>query len=248
MRKTETTNEEKALQSLFRRARALMERTVERGCTPEEAMSAAAILKRMLDENGLSEEDVKSSSAPFVEVVLDTNDPFRKRLLCLVGVIEDLTGTRGWTCGAGAPEVKFLGREDDAMVANFLWEIAVRALEAGMERQRFGLYRKGIQHRRKMAYADGMAETMHKGLMEVGWTRHKPPAAGTGIVLAKQAAVEEELVRRNIELEAGGQSRSWAFDDAFALGAKDGRDVQFNAGIGAAQTAVLALPGRSGDG
>ena len=86
---------------------------------------------------------------------------------------------------------------------------------------------------RRIAFIDGMIQSVALKINSIAWTRQRSRPAGSGLVLLKDQLITNELHRRGIELDQASFSASRDLEAAFADGKRSGDRVQFEAGVAA---------------
>lgn len=222
------------------RIRALLAKTVENGCTEDEAIAAAAKAAEMLERYNLSVDEVQMRESPFAKHSERRDDLVGERLWKPAVAISELTGARCWTGQAGAaPEINFFGFEHEVLVAKYLLEICGNAMRWHEERQRnsMRLLHHSVQRRRVIPFLDGMADRLHARIMAI-----KPPrAAGTGLVVLHRELVDQALKDDGINLSKRNMRGSRDFDDAYADGLSAADRVALNKGLTGATNLGLRL-------
>lgn len=234
--------DESRRESLLKRIRALRAKTVENGCTEGEAMSAAAKVAEMMAEYDLSQSEVERSETLFKQAERPVSDEIGIRLWKLAMAIDKLCSTSSFTDypDLQATKITFFGREDDVMVAGYILDIAESALRTSTRKHdaTHQFYRAALRRRRRIAFIDGMIETMSASIREIAWTRQRTEA-GRGLVVSKNAMVAAEMNRIGLRLSSWDARQSYDFDPSFDQGRAAGKDVRFTPGLAEAEKVAL---------
>lgn len=221
----------KARADLIGRIRALRSKTMENGCTRDEAILAAEKAMELIDKYqiGLHELDLKES-----ELKHETHpagDEIGRRLWRVAAAIAKLTETRTWLVDADTDResIVFYGLDHDVAVASYLLAIAERAMR--MDAERFDadrrLLRPTVRRRLRGAFLDGMTESLTKRILELA--RKRP--TGTGIVVAKKQIIEAGIRDEGLDFKDGRGSRLRSLEPGFLEGFLAGEKVSLNAGV-----------------
>lgn len=173
--------------------RALRSKTVANGCTEAEAMSAAAMLSKLLDQYNMTLDEAELRASPFDQVVMEEEDRYVAPWLWIVAAgIAELTNTRTWNERPGeTPKVVFFGLQHEVEIACYLLEICSGAMYSEM----LGLFRRDRLHtaakRRRAArpFLNGMADRLRSRLLAMV----PPKPVGTGLMVLHNALVDAAM-------------------------------------------------------
>jgi hypothetical protein len=230
------------LDKLVQRIRALREKTIEQGCTEQEAMAAAEKVAELLDRYGLSlsELDLRKQSCEGIGVETD-----RKRR----GPVDDCMGTiafffdcRVWseTSENGTLRYIFFGLPGDVQAAIYLHDLVALAFATETAIfQKGEFYLKLYAGDRRSAtnsFQVGLAQGIINKLQAMRRARDAA-ADGTGgraLVPVKQSIIEQELERLGLTLRQLNATRRKVIPDAFNSGREAGEKFEYRPGIGRA--------------
>lgn len=226
---------------ILKTAAALMAMTEERGCTADEAATAAAKLIGLAERHGVTLEDLKDNLASQPDAVCLEDVPLglgdrtfgRQGALILAGAV-----AVGFECrllqeqrARGEFEtVSFVGFKADVVCAAFAYRtILPRLVEKAEE---LGLGRK------LTSFLAGAAASIHARLVKARRVaRDSGNPAETGLVLRekKDVLIEESLRKRGVKKAPDPDLH---LDPAAAnAGAREGRNVELIKGIGKREVA-----------
>lgn len=219
------------------RIRALLAKTVENGCTEDEAIAAAEKAAEMLARYNLTVDEVQMRASPFARHTETHDDATGPRLWKVADPIAKITGARYWQSRAGVHpvEISFFGFEHEVLVAQYLLEICANAMRSQEERLRreYRLLVPRAQMRKIVPFLDGMSDRLHRRLKEL-----IPPATtGTGLVVLRNALIDEAL---GMKLESM-RARPSRVDDGYRDGVRAGDAVSLNRGVTGGGPAVGLL-------
>lgn len=181
--------------------RALLAKTVENGCTEEEALSAARMAASLLAKYNMSLDESALRTNPFKRETMHQEDDIGERIWKVARAISKLTGARYWRSRPGiAPvEISFFGFVHEVEISKYLLAICARALEDGRQGVLKARALLIASHRRRhaIAFIDGMVDRLAQRIEEMA----PPPATGTGLVVVRNALIDEALAAEKIKLE-----------------------------------------------
>lgn len=221
-------------QKHIERIKALRNKTTDRGCTEEEFLSAAQLADELMDKYGLEEEDLRDKQTEFDRADFTAVDDIGARMARIATAIATLTGVQSWSDNPrSASKITFLGFAPDVEVASYLYAIADRAVRTAVDdfEKSIMFYRSTVRHMRRVAFIDGMIQTIALKINSIAWTRQRSRPSGVGLVLLKDQLIAKELHRRGINLDQGNFSASRDLEAAFSEGKRAADQVQFEAGV-----------------
>jgi hypothetical protein len=212
------------------RIRALLQKTVENGCTEDEAIAAAAKAAEMLERYNLSVDEVEMRASPFARHNETHDDAVGQRLWKVASAIADLTGARYWVGRAGmAPEITFFGFEHEVEVAKYLLHICARAMRdhEGRLNRELGLLTLAVRRRRIAPFLDGMADRLYQRIRAL----IPPKATGTGLVVLHDALVTQAMEDAGINLSDQRSRSSRSLEAGYLDGIAAAERVALNQGL-----------------
>ncbi len=228
--------------------RALRQKTVDNGCTEEEAMAAAEKMAEMLSKHGLTEADLGAADYHQHEVPMGRRSPLDPVWFAVARFAD----CRGWYVRRGRQlTICFFGRPQDTLVAEYVYEVmkghCTRALA---EFRASALYTRRRTTKTRAdavrAFQEGLAAMLVSKLHQGLWRRYCPSdlCQGHELVMSAQGQLEAMMERHGIKLgtarpikEAGGRFK----DDAQLHGRRAGAAVDVTAGVGTAPAKVAGL-------
>ncbi len=229
----------------------LAEMTVERGCTPGEAATAASHLERLLERWQLSRFDVKAKT--YGEDVTEKMTAVESRWGASQWII-DLAGACAfphdcrywWITNTVAKMVylTFVGHKSDAAVASYLFDTLSPLLREMGSRDGKKLGRKGSRLRSFIRqYVSAAAAEIHQRLQGERDKVRAEQNDSRALVVVKTDAVKVFIEAKHPKLRTDNKDRSAQNYDGMAAfaGAKAGREVELKKGITNAERPA-ALP------
>jgi hypothetical protein len=194
--------------------RALLAKTTENGCTEAEALAAAAVARRLMDQHRLSQSDVEIEAEPIDTALVDR--PTAQKLspvdYTLHG-IDAYCGVKTWfstridtTSGQVRMCVKILGLKADVEMARYLYGMLADAIRIEGEHYvvQFKADRWGASSaetkRVKQTFQVAMASRINSRLKEMAETANEvaKTSNGTALVVVKEAAVDAAFAALNL--------------------------------------------------
>jgi Protein of unknown function (DUF2786) len=218
-----------ARKRLLAKIRALLQKTVDNGCTEAEAMAALDLARRLMDEHEVSETEVADGEAIQTETVQKSDrNNVRNYLAPAVG---RFCGCRSWTDG-GRETIVFCGLESSTVFAHWLLD----TLEAFVLRELAAYLRRtwtpqspSVRRVESNSFVIGCAGRIVRRLDELT----PKPAPGRGLVVQRYALIDAFMKARGIRLRYDPLGRRGAADDrATQAGWDAGKHAQFNKPVG----------------
>jgi len=227
------------LDKLMQRIRALREKTVEQGCTEQEAMAAAEKVAELLDRYGLSlsELDLRKQSCEGIGIETD-----RKRR----GPIDDCMGTiarffdcRVWgeTADNGTLRYIFFGLPGDVQAAVYLHDLIVLAFVSETATFQKGEFYAPLDRGQRRSATNSFHVGLAQGIInKLGVLQRARDAArnasdGRALVPVKQSIIEQELERLGLTLRRVNATRRTVVSGAFDAGQEAGEKFDYRPGI-----------------
>jgi hypothetical protein len=230
------------LEKVKNRIRALSEKTVENGCTEAEAMSAATMVGRLLDQYALGMDECDIKAERCTERYVPSGGKHRRPIDLCLPAIASYCGCKVWL-HCGSREYVFFGLEPDLMLAVYLYSVIDKAMANELEVFRKTPIYRASQHGlvARNSFLRGMARRVALRLramqderaakMKSDTAPQHPgaPASGHALVLVKNAKVEDEWAALALKLISPKKSRPRIRDQAcFAQGEQAGDRVRLD--------------------
>jgi hypothetical protein len=228
------------LDRLVQRIRALRSKTVEQGCTEQEALAAAEKVTELLDRYGLnlSELDLRKQRCEGIGV--DTNRKRPGPAGDCVGHIALLFDCRVWaeTTDDGTIRYIFFGLPADVQASVYLHDLIALAFASETATFQAGeFYRSADSGDRRSvtnSFQIGLARGINAKLESLRTARD--PAGdgsnGRALVPVKNAMIDDELERLGLTFQKRGASRRRVIPSAYQAGQEAGERFEYRPGIG----------------
>ncbi len=227
------------LDRLVQRIRALRAKTVEQGCTEQEALAAAEKVAELLDRYGLnlSELDLRRQSCEGIGIETD-----RKRR----GPIDDCMGTiaaffdcRVWSETAEDATLRyiFFGLPADVQAAVYLHDlIALAFISETAAFQAGDFYRAADSGHRRSAtnsFQLGLARGINQKLRTLRQARDVAGAGSNGraLVPIKDSMIDDEMERLGLTFHRKSTTRKKVLPGAYNAGKEAGERFEYRPGI-----------------
>jgi hypothetical protein len=228
-----------ALDKLKLRIQALRAKTIDNGCTEEEALSAAAKVAELLDRHDLSLTDVELRAAPCERRAYETHRKKRIPLDDCIGAIAHFCDCRVWRekNAAGESSYVFFGLRSDIEVAHYLTELIDSAVRAELGRFKtsadYGRFRHQQRHLANASFALGMVASIADKLVAIKASRDSVNhGSGRGLVVLKTSVVDAEFDKLDLKLRAARSNSRMVSMTAYEAGGAAGASLAISPGIG----------------
>ena len=231
------------LDKLKTRIQALRAKTIDNGCTEDEALSAAAKVAEMLDRYDLSLTDIDIREAPCERRVYET---YRKKRIPLddcIGAIANFCDCRVWRekNQAGESRYVFFGLRADIEVAHYLTELIDAAVRSELGRYKttsgYARFRHNQRHLANASFALGMVASIAQKLTAMKASRDQVnQSTGRGLVVLKASVVDDEFGKLGLNLRATRSTARTVSMTAYEAGGVAGASLAINPAVGKSTT------------
>ena len=227
-----------SLDKLKTRIQALRAKTIDNGCTEDEALAAAAKVAELLDRHDLSLTDIEIRETPCERREYET---FRKKRVPLDGcvvAISTFCDCQVWRekNQFGESRFVFFGLRPDVEVAHYLTELIDGSVRHEQGRYKttpeYQQFRHNERHMANASFAMGMVESIAGKLFAMKAARdHANVNTGRGLVILKSAVVDAELKKLDLNLRTQRRTRRLVSPDAYQAGEEAGAALAINAAL-----------------
>lgn len=219
------------MSKIIAKIKALRARAADAASSEAEAAKAAAVADKLMREHNidLTELDVRADGV--VKVVWNPGARVRTPECFAAVRIAKALGVDCWVQSGG--EIVFLGTPADTEVALYYMDLCHNAAEAGLR-----TFRKSEEYRqlcwsyspRKVAadFRRGVCSRLGQRVADQMFAEQTPVASGTGLVVVKNALIEQWKEDNGLKLKAHRSTRvggGWHHGQAHAEGVGIGRGV-----------------------
>ena len=227
-----------ALDKLKSRIQALRAKTIDNGCTEEEALSAAAKVAELLDRHDLSLTDIELRAAPCERRVYETHRKKRIPLDDCIGAIAHFCDCRVWRekNATGESSYVFFGLRGDIEVAHYLADLIDTAVRTELGRFKtsadYGRFRHQQRHLANSSFALGMVASIADKLTSIKASRDSVNhSTGRGLVVLKTSVVDTEFKKLALNLRTQRSTSRMVSTTAYEAGGVAGASLPINPGI-----------------
>ncbi|MCQ4190983.1 DUF2786 domain-containing protein [Methylocystis suflitae] len=229
------------LARVLQRIQALRAKTVEQGCTEQEALASAKKVAELLDRYGLSLGEVEMRDQACEGVGVDTGRRRRAPLDECVPTIALFCDCKTWaeTAASGAIRYVFFGMPADVEAAHYLYELIVIAFAT--ETTRFknedmtiaSSARRGSTRSFQIGLAHGICDKLMT--MKAERDAANRLSSGRDLVPIKASVIDDELGKLGLSFHVKAESRKrLVAPDAYHAGREAGRKFEPRRGVEAA--------------
>jgi len=227
-----------ALDKLKTRIQALRAKTIDNGCTEDEALSAAAKVAELLDRYDLSLTDVEISDAPCERRAFETHRKKRVPLDDCIGAVANFCDCRVWRekNPAGETRYVFFGLRSDIEVAHYLTELIDNAARSELGRYKnsaaYRRFRHQDRHVVNSSFTLGMVASIADKLTAMKRERDAVNnGTGRDLVVLKASVVDAEPGKLDLKLRTVGRATRMVSPTAYEAGEIAGASLAINPGI-----------------
>ena len=231
--------EDAGLDRLRARIRGLRAKTVDQGCTEEEALAAAEKVADLLDRYGLSLSELELRHQPCEGFGIDTGRKRGAPLDDIVPAIAEFCDCRSWMETTPDKLIRhvFFGLPADTAGARYLYEVIAVTVETGTAAFRADdLYQEHHSSQRASAtrsFQVGMVHSIAGKLHQLKQQRDSGirSAHGRDLVPIKRGVIDEEMEKLGISFQSKVKRAGRVLRDAYHAGREAGEAFEFNPGI-----------------
>jgi hypothetical protein len=227
------------LDKLKMRIQALRAKTIDNGCTEDEALSAAAKVAELLDRYDLSLSDIEIRQSPCERLEYETRRKKRIPIDGCIGAIAHFCDCRVWREKSPAGEARyvFFGLRSDIAVAHYLTELIDTAIRSELGRYKtspeYQRFRDQERHMANASFALGMVASIADKLTAMKADRDRTnSSSGRDLVVLKTSIVDVELEKLDLNLREPRRSSRMVSLTAYEAGSSAGASLPLNPAIG----------------
>jgi hypothetical protein len=235
------------LDVVSRRIRGLLAKTVENGCTEQEAIAAAELARKLMDTYRLSQSDVEIQAEPMEDVTLERHVKAAVAAVdTCMGGIQRYCGVKMWFHATRegrnkiTRRVRMIGLKADVEMATWLYRMIGAAIKAETKafRPEPGLSRAATQQA-NTSFRLGMAGRVNARLIEMAIALEPvaKTASGTALVVVKGALVADAFAKLGLRFNHTSKAKQVRDFEAWLAGGEAGDRVNLNRPVGAAAPA-----------
>lgn len=213
---------------------ALLKRNTENGASEAEAVAAMGHAARLMEEHGITMEDIRTGSEAASDFIRKHVNEGEKQLgvfdRLVAPAIARYTDTKVWNDKSvrGVSKLIFFGYRVDVELAEYIREVCDRASDTEWKK-----YSKtlpvGNRHKQRKSFLAGMAVRLSERLRELK-TENVEKTNGRDLVVVKTDLVRRAFENENMRLRSGGRI-TYSANNAFSAGKTAADNVRFNRAV-----------------
>jgi hypothetical protein len=222
------SGEDKELARVVQLIRALRAKTVDQGCSEQEALASARKAAELLDRYGLSLGEIEIREQSCERVAVDTGRKRRGPIDQCAPAIAEFCDCRIWTetNAAGSLRFVFFGLPADVAAAHCIYDLVVLAFatETAAFKKSVVSAPKPSTHSFQIGLAHGIAQKLRD--MKSERDAANRASGGRELVPIKTSVIEEEIAKLGLAFEARQKRKRRVEVDAFEAGVAAGRKFE----------------------
>lgn len=209
--------------SIKRKIAALKAKTTSSGCTEAEAMAAAAMAAKLMQEHGVSEAEIE-----FITARQRTAMTLPRWQRWLANAICKATNTHVISCRGDTRELEFAGKEHAVEIALYLRDVLTRSINAEIRKLR---ETPAYRRMRKASSKSEIVNSFAAGM--VGRISGKLHDLFASTISAQEQAIAKKMLEDKYQDASTIPSRSFELKNASAYlaGQRAGEAVQLSHGV-----------------
>ena len=228
------------LDKVLGRIQALRAKTVDRGCTEQEAIAAAGKVAELLDRYGLSLSELELKEQSCEGFGVGTGRRRFGPIDSCIPAVGAFCDCRVWSEKTADGEIRyvFFGLPADVAGARYLYELVEQAFTTETELFKgsdiYTQHRSGDRRTATQSFQTGLAHGIARKLDELLRQRAQTmrDATGRDLVPVKEAVIEDELAALGLRFHARGGSRGrYVLEDAYEAGHEAGDRFEYRPGL-----------------
>lgn len=227
------------LDKLVQRIQALRAKTVEQGCTEQEALAAAEKVADLLDRYGLSLSELDLRQQACEGIGVETGRKRRGPIDDCMGTIAAFFDCRVWaeTNPDETLRYVFFGMPADVQASVYLHDLIAMAFTSETAAFQAGpIYRRtpsGARRTATTSFQAGLAQGIVMKLTTLQRERDTaaPGGGGRALVPVKESIIDTEMERLGLNLRRRGATRRYVQRDAYGAGQEAGERFEYRPGI-----------------
>lgn len=217
-------------EDIVRRIKALQDRTVDRGCSEAEALSAARVAARLLAEHGLSMSDIEIKERVDCERgdILTGRKRAHEIQYCMLAIAK-FCDCKVWK---NSGNYSLYGFPEDVSTAKWLYNLVLMAMNTEIASFKIQTHQTG--KRESHAFLLGMANRVSQRLNQMKREQEQETTKTTGreLMVVKSQVVEKQFKTVGITLSKNYSRTNAGNYGAYNAGQQAGDRVNFNRSVG----------------
>lgn len=221
---------------------ALLNMTVERGASENEALKAAKHVAALLDEYDLTLTDVTETPENTGKAdVFAFRSDLARFMHALAEAIGELCAVQVLIYGPGKGMIHIIGSPVDVDFARYLSAICLRVMEDQAEKtsREYALMRLNVRRRHVESVLQGMAHRLSGRILELAWARRS--AMSNAVVVSKEDIIANTIRDLGIKVKLIPLRERGVDLETYKIGVERANEIKLNNAIGAG-TKIFPTP------
>lgn len=235
---TQTATNGSAKQPTGERARiikmiqALQNKTIENGCTEDEAIAAALKMGELMEKYGIESTEAELKAETCIAGIHGGERMKAHESKWVAATVAKYCYCKVWR-ETGTGKIVFFGIPSDVEIATYLMRVIEGAMNQGWKKFKTSDDFPEWDRNARASFMAGLANRVNKRLDDMRMARHGTTATGTALIVVKDAIVTEQFAATNLRLKKGGQSKTtMGSHEAYEAGKKAGDSVHLGDSVG----------------
>ena len=221
--------------SILVKIKSLLTKTTENGCTEAEALSAAEMVGKLMNDYDLTMSDLEFQSEEFVELKISTKSKVASYMHNIVSAIASYTDCMLYFKRADVITYTFFGSKKDTQIAEYLYHLLNNSIKLELENyKKSDSYKNStINGRTKTtSFSVGMGNRLNSRLFEMKNQFVYSNNKMTDIVpVNKKSIVEKEFSKKDMNLKTERRKSTVNSSEAYLQGHIAGGKVNITTSI-----------------
>ena len=231
------------LDRVLQRIRALRDKTIDQGCSEQEALAAAAKVAELLDRYGLSLSEVEIKEQACESVGIDTDRRRRGAFDECIPSIGDFCDCKVWGEAASGRPIRyiFFGLPADVEAAHYLYDLIEATFETETANFKGGEIYAGMASKERRSAVNsfqigfGSGLRMKLALLKTQRREATQASSGRDLVPLKASIIDDELEKLGLSFRSRTSVRKkTVMAEAYEAGQAAGHRFEIRAGLPAA--------------
>lgn len=239
------------IESVSKKIKALLSKTVENGCSESEALSSAKKAQELLNKHGLSMSEIEYRASDFETLEINTNKKSRDYMYRLINSISYFTDCYSYYNHGKYSTLKyiFFGEKTSTEVANFMFDLLKNSIEFETNNYKNSEEFEELQSYYSTrtilnSFRTGMAIRLAERLREIKSQKDSENVDNKSIILYdRMDIVYQKFNEMNPDMNIGKANnyRTNISKDAFNKGKEKANDINITTGIKRGEKEIKCL-------
>jgi len=241
------------LSSIKAQIRAMSNKTVANGCTEAEAMTAIAMVGKLLQKYNLSMDEVQLRDEKCDTLQIHTGSKHKDGLYYAVSAIADFCDCKVWTVRSkNGLSYSFFGQESDRLMVRYLFDVITSALNTELAAYKTTpeynrCHVRGVSKRgASSSFGIGMGRRISQRLYDIIRSNRKEneTTGNNALVVLKSQLVSDAYANLQLRLKKAYSNTTVTDGQSYYKGAEAANRVNLNRPVNGPTNSVLAIGNR----